>query len=119
MILMKSVKLKMVKEHLSLQTVLQEILSKFDVMDQRLGVIKKYAKYGNSCRNDATPTNPSTSAESDGKKARLIWNNNNVCLTDQASFSWKDLNVSCSAKGVELSFLIRAILEPLLLRIIF
>ena len=49
------------------QTVLQEILGKFDVIDQRLAVIKKYAKYGSNARGESTPTNPTKAEESEGK----------------------------------------------------
>jgi len=38
--------------------VLQEILGKFDLLDQRLAVIKKYAKYGSNARIELPTTKP-------------------------------------------------------------
>jgi len=52
---------------ISFQTVLQEIQRNFDLIDQRLAVIKKYAKYGNNAKGESTPTNPTKTAESEGK----------------------------------------------------
>jgi hypothetical protein len=54
-----------------LQTVLQEILGKFDLMEQRMAVIKKYAKYGQNSRNEPTPTAAARSAEAEGLKKKI------------------------------------------------
>ena len=55
-----------------LQTVLQEILGKFDVMEQRMAVIKKYAKHGSNIRSGSTPTNLTRSNDLEGQICYLL-----------------------------------------------
>ena len=55
--------------HFDFQTVLQEIQSKFDLMNQRLAVIKVN---GSSTATDSTAANPATAADSDGAHLKIL-----------------------------------------------
>ena len=65
------------------QTVLQEILGKFDLMEQRMAVIKKYAKYGQSSRNESTPTTAARSADFEGKTNLFPFTLNHKVIVSQ------------------------------------